>query len=74
MIETIVALIYCLIAIYAFFRVGMEIGVSKSKTKKKKALDIVLLIFVVFGLLVSAAMLTEVIVYIIDPNTPFNLV
>lgn len=74
MIETIVALIYCLIAIYAFFRVGMEIGISESKTKKKKALNIVLMIFVVFGLLVSAAMLTEVIVYIIDPNTPFNLV
>ena len=74
MIETTVALIYCLIAIYAFFRVGMEIGIPKSKTKKKKALNIVLLIFVVFGLLMSVAMLTEVIVYIIDPNTPFNLV
>lgn len=74
MIETIVALIYCLIAIYAFFRVGMEIGISKSKTKKKKALNIVLLIFVVFGLLVSTALLTEVVVHVIDPNTPFNLV
>lgn len=74
MIETIVALIYCLIAIYAFFRVGLEIGISKSKTKKKKALNIVLLIFVVFGLLVSAALLTEVVVHVIDPRTPFNLV
>lgn len=74
MIETIVALIYCLIAIYAFFRVGMEIGIPKSKTKKKKALNIVLMIFVVFGLLVSVAMLTEVVVHVIDPNTPFNLV
>ena len=74
MIETIVALVYCLIAIYAFFRVGMEIGIPKSKTKKKKALNIVLLIFVVFGLLVSAALLTEVAVHIVNPNTPFNLV
>lgn len=74
MIETIVALIYCLIAIYAFFRVGMEIGISKSKTKKKKALNIVLYIFIVFGLLVSVALLTEVVVHVIDPNTPFNLV
>lgn len=74
MIETIIALVYCLISIYAFFRVGMEIGISKSKTKKKKALNIILLILIVFGLLVSAALLTEVAVYIINPNTPFNLV
>lgn len=74
MIETVVALVYCLIALYAFFRVGMEIGISKSKTKKKKALNIVLLIFIVFGLLVSAALLTEVAVHVIDPRTPFNLV
>lgn len=74
MIETIVALVYCLIAIYAFFRVGMGIGIPKSKTKKKKALNIVLMIFVVFGLLMSVAMLTEVVVHVIDPRTPFNLV
>ena len=72
--ETIVALIYCLIAIYAFFRVGMEIGISKSKTKKKKALNIILYIFIVFGLLVSVALLTEVVVHVIDPRTPFNIV
>lgn len=74
MIETVIALVYCLIAIYAFFRVGMDIGISKSKTKRRKVLDIILLIFIVFGLLVSAALLTEVVVYIINPNTPFNLV
>lgn len=74
MIETIIALVYCLISIYAFFRVGLEIGISKSKTKKKKALNIILLILIVFGLLVSAALLTEVAVHILNPNSPFNLI
>ena len=74
MIETVIALAYCLISIYAFFRVGMEIGISKSKTKKKKALNIILFIFIVFGLLVSAALLTEVAVHILNPNSPFNLI
>lgn len=74
MIETVVALVYCLIALYAFFRVGLDIGLTKSETKKRKALNIILLIFIVFGLLVSAVLLTEVAVHIIDPNTPFNLV
>lgn len=73
MIETVVALVYCLIAIYAFFRVGLDIGLTKSETKKKKALNIILLIFIVFGLLVSAVLLTEVAVHIVNPNTPFNL-
>lgn len=74
MIETVVALVYCLIALYAFFRVGLDIGLTKSETKKRKALNIILLIFIVFGLLVSAVLLTEVAVHIVNPNTPFNLV
>lgn len=74
MIETVVALVYCLIALYAFFRVGLDIGLTKSETKKKKALNIILLIFIVFGLLVSAVLLTEVAVHIVNTNTPFNLV
>lgn len=74
MIETIIALVYCLISIYAFFRVGMDIRLTKSKTKKKKALNIILFIFIIFGLLVSAVLLTEVVVHIMNPNTPFNLV
>ena len=74
MIETLIALAYCLIAIYAFFRVGLDIGLTKSKTKKKKILNIIIFIFIVFGLLVSAALLTEVAVHIMNPNTPFNLV
>lgn len=74
MIETVVALVYCLIALYAFFRVGLDIGLTKSETKKRKVLNIILFIFIVFGLLVSAALLTEVAVHIINPNTPFNLV
>lgn len=74
MIETVVALVYCLIALYAFFRVGLDIGLTKSETKKRKALNIILLIFIVFGLLVSAALLTEVVVHVIDPRTPFDLV
>lgn len=74
MIETIIVLVYCLISIYAFFRVGLEIGIPKSRTKKKKALNIILLIFIIFGLLVSAALLTEVVVHIMNPNTPFNLI
>lgn len=74
MIETVVALVYCLIALYAFFRVGLDIGLTKSETKKRKVLNIILFIFIVFGLLVSAVLLTEVAVHIVNPNTPFDLV
>lgn len=73
MIEVLVATLYCLVAAYAFFRVGMNIHVGRAKTKKQKFWRILLLILMVFGLLISVALFSEVVVYVIAPGSEFDI-
>lgn len=73
MFEIFIAALYCLAAMYAFFRVGMSIRVVRAKTLRQKVLRTLLLILMVFGLLVSAALFTEVAVYVFAPQAEFDI-